>query len=77
MKPIAVMEWLVKLVTPPGGWVLDPFCGSGSTAIAAYNNGFHFVGYDLDPHYIDIAAHRTRHAGADPRVLNLIEVPDE
>ncbi len=76
VKPIAVMEWLVKMVTPPGGWVLDPFVGSGATAIASHNTGFHFVGYDLDPHFIDIAAHRVRHAGAQPRVIDRL-VDDE
>ena len=45
------MEWLVRLVTPPGGVVLDPFCGSGTTGIAAMREGFHFVGCERDEDY--------------------------
>lgn len=48
VKPLALMEWLVGLVTPPGGLVLDPFLGSGTTAVAAVRRGFNCVGYDLD-----------------------------
>lgn len=51
VKPWAVMEWLVRLVTPPGGVVLDPFCGSGTTGIAAMREGFHFVGCERDEDY--------------------------
>lgn len=51
IKPWAVMEWLVRLVTPPGGVVLDPFCGSGTTGIAAMREGFHFVGCERDEDY--------------------------
>ena len=42
------MRWLVRLVTPPGGLILDPFCGSGSTGCAAVLEGFDFVGIDRD-----------------------------
>lgn len=64
VKPVAVMEWLIKLVCPPGGWVLDPFVGSGSTAVAAVKSGINLMGMDLDRHYIeDIAQHRVMHAG--------------
>lgn len=52
IKPWAVMEWLVRLVTPPGGVVLDPFCGSGTTGIAAMREGFHFVGCERDEDYV-------------------------
>jgi site-specific DNA-methyltransferase (adenine-specific) len=48
VKPLALMRWLVRLVTPPNGIVLDPFCGSGSTLIAAQQHGFRFVGMDSD-----------------------------
>jgi site-specific DNA-methyltransferase (adenine-specific) len=61
VKPIALMRYLVRLVTPPGGCVLDPFCGSGSTLIAAALEGFEFVGIDLDDAYCNVAAHRVRH----------------
>lgn len=62
VKPIAVMAWLVKLVTPPGGIVLDPFMGSGSTGVAAVQEGFRFIGIDLEPSYCNISWHRLKHA---------------
>ena len=52
------MRYLVKLVTPPGGTVLDPFMGSGSTGKAAVLEGFDFVGVDLNPDYVEIAKAR-------------------
>ncbi len=63
VKPIALMRWLVRLVTPPDGVVLDPFCGSGSTGIAAVLEGFNFVGVDLDEDdkFCDIARKRIAH----------------
>ncbi len=48
VKPVALMRWLLKLVTPPGGLVLDPFAGSFTTGVAAVREGFRFVGIDLD-----------------------------
>jgi hypothetical protein len=48
VKPLALMRYLCRLVTPPGGLVLDPFCGSGSTLLAARDEGFGCVGIDLD-----------------------------
>jgi len=57
-KPIALMEWLTRLVTPTGGKVLDPFTGSGSTGISALHEGFEFVGVELDAHYHEIASLR-------------------
>lgn len=63
-KPIALMRWLVRLVTPPGGVVLDPFAGSGSTGIAAALGGFGFVGIEREPFgrdpkpYVDVARAR-------------------
>jgi site-specific DNA-methyltransferase (adenine-specific) len=58
VKPIAIMAWLVKLVTPPGGTVLDPFLGSGTTAIACLGNGFSCIGIEREPEYVEIAADR-------------------
>jgi len=57
-KPLVLMEYLIKLVTPPGGVVLDPFCGTGTTAVAAKRNGFDYVTCDLDPDYVQIAQTR-------------------
>ena len=58
VKPTDLMRYLCRLVTPPGGWVLDPFMGSGSTGKAALLEGFNFAGCELDPEYFNIAAHR-------------------
>ena len=52
------MRWLVRLVTPPNGLVLDPFCGSGSTGKAATLEGFRFVGIEREPEYAAIAEAR-------------------
>lgn len=58
VKPIALMKYLITLVTPPNGTVLDPFMGSGSTGVAAKDNGFNFIGIELDKDYIEIARKR-------------------
>ena len=57
-KPISLMTHLVRLFAPAGGVVLDPFCGSGSTGIAALSEGRGFIGIDLEQHYIDITEKR-------------------
>lgn len=62
VKPVALMRWLVRLVTPPGGTILDPFTGSGSTGIAAALEGFAFTGIERDPEYVEIARRRIAHA---------------
>ncbi len=59
VKPTDLMRWLVRLVTPPGGVVLDPFCGSGSTGKAAALEGMQFIGIDMDAEYLEIARRRT------------------
>lgn len=61
VKPVDLMRWLVRLVTPPGGLVLDPFLGSGSTGMAALDEGMRFVGFDLDPEYVALARQRIAH----------------
>ena len=58
VKPIALMCYLVRLVTPPAGVVLDPFMGSGSTGKAAALEGFGFIGIDTNPEYVEIARRR-------------------
>ena len=58
VKPVKLMEYLIKLITPPGGVVLDPFMGSGSTGIAAKNLGFRFVGIEKEKEYCEIAKKR-------------------
>ena len=58
VKPNALMRWLVRLVCPQGGTVLDPFMGSGSTGVAYIQEGIRFVGIDMDEHYCQIAEKR-------------------
>jgi site-specific DNA-methyltransferase (adenine-specific) len=58
VKPTDLMRYLCRLVTPPGGTVLDPFAGSGSTLKAAELEGFSAIGIELDPAYIEIAKRR-------------------
>lgn len=58
VKPVALMRWLCRLVTPRGGIVLDPFAGSGSTGVAAIADGFDFVGIELSEEYASIASAR-------------------
>lgn len=62
VKPINLMAWLCRLVTPPGGTVLEPFMGSGSTGIAAVRHGFAFVGIEQSPEYFEIARRRIQAA---------------
>ena len=66
VKPLAVMRWLCKLITPPGGVILDPFCGSGTTGCAAAQLGFEFVGIEREPEYAEIARARIAHWGCLP-----------
>ena len=61
VKPVGIMRWLVRLVTPPGGVVLDPFAGSGTTLIACCLEGFDSLGIEQDTHYIEIAEKRIAH----------------
>jgi hypothetical protein len=58
VKSLSLMRWLVRLVTPPGGVVLDCFLGSGTTGMAATMEGFNFVGIEQDAEYIEIARRR-------------------
>ena len=58
VKPLALMEYLIKLVTPKGGVVMDCFMGSGSTGVAARNLGFKFIGIEREQEYMDIAKQR-------------------
>ena len=64
VKPTALMQWLVRLITPPGGIILDPFCGSGSTAVACKLGGVNFVAIEKEKDYAEIAQHRITGAQA-------------
>jgi site-specific DNA-methyltransferase (adenine-specific) len=63
VKNTALMRWLVRLITPPGGTVLDPFMGSGSTGVACIHEGFSFVGMEREENFFEIARKRIRYAG--------------
>ena len=65
VKPTALMQYLVRLVTPPSGIVLDPFMGSGSTGKACAYEGFDFIGIDQSAEYVEIAKARIDFATAD------------
>lgn len=67
VKPVELMEYLTRLVCPPGGLVLDPFSGSGTTGMAAAYQGFKFIGAELELPHAVIAAHRIQAALAGRR----------
>jgi DNA modification methylase len=67
VKPLALMRWLVRLVCPPGGLVLDPFLGSGTTALAALAEGRRCIGVERDAAYCAIARRRLQEAEAKER----------
>lgn len=71
VKSTSLMTYLCRLVTPPGGTILDPFAGSGSTGKAALLENFGFIGIEQDPEYLAICAARIRHAHEQPRQLTL------
>lgn len=77
VKPIALMAYLVRLVTPPGGTVLDPFAGSGTTLEAAVKEGFRVIGIEQDETYIgDIFARMERLRDREPANADLFDVVD-
>lgn len=77
VKPIALMRWLCRLVTPKGGLILDPFTGSGTTGCAAVLEGFRFVGIEREAEYVAIAEKRIAHwaAVAEPAQPSLFDTP--
>ena len=73
VKPLSLCRWLVRLLAPPGGVVLDPFAGSGSIGIAAVLEGRQFIGIEREARYVAIARARMTHwagaaAAGDPAV---------
>jgi DNA modification methylase len=83
VKPISLMRYLVRLVTPPEGTVLDPFLGSGTTGCAAVLEGFNFIGIEREAEYLAIAQARIewwekhRGDGATEEILKAAGVRDE
>lgn len=76
IKAQALMRWLIRLITPPGGVVLDPFCGSGSTGVAAIAEGHEFIGIEQSENYCEIAKARLEHALKDSPEENDHGVPE-
>ena len=64
VKPVALIRHLIRLITPPGGTVLDPFLGSGTTAVAAILEGFDWIGCELTDDYLPIIEARTTWAAS-------------
>jgi len=76
VKPLELMRWLVRLLCPPGGLVLDPTAGSGTTGAAAVLEGRRFHGIELEPAYVEIAAARiAHHSPKVPRKRSVSRVP--
>lgn len=73
VKPISLMRWLCRLVTPPGGLVVDIFADSGTTGCAAVLEGFQFVGVEREPEYLEIARRRIDYWQRQGRQLELDE----
>lgn len=71
VKPIKLMEYLCTLITPPGGIILDPFMGSGSTGCAAVKLGYQFIGIEREAEYIEIAKRRIEHWSKESEQLGL------
>ena len=70
VKPIELMKYLCRLVTPKGGTVLDPFMGSGSTGMAAKDEGFEFIGIEKEKEYFEIAESRIKSAAPLTEFMN-------
>ncbi len=68
------MEYLCRLITPPGGTVFDPFMGSGSTGKAATEEGFGFIGIEIDKGYFEIAKQRIESVGNSDVVVGKAKV---
>lgn len=66
VKPVALMRWLLRLVVRPGGLVIDPFMGSGSTIVAAIREGIRAIGVELNGSAFSIAAARAAHTATTP-----------
>lgn len=69
VKPLAIMEWLIRLVTPPGGTVLDPFAGSGTTLEAARKAGFSSIGIEAEETYLPLIDQRLQRSNTNPTEL--------
>lgn len=73
VKPVKLMRYLIRMITPKGGVVLDPFCGSGTTGIAAKLEGFDAIMIDEDEHSVKIATERINHYTETPDEIEIIK----
>jgi len=71
VKALKLMKYLITMITPPGGTVLDPFMGSGSTCLAAASLGFRFIGIEQNKEYFDIANARLQNKEYEQKSLSL------
>jgi site-specific DNA-methyltransferase (adenine-specific) len=69
VKSVELMRWLCRLITPPGGLILDPFCGSGSTLVAARLEGFQSIGIDQDQESVQTTIRRMGWANHQPSLF--------
>lgn len=76
-KPVALYQWLLKNYAKPGDKILDTHLGSGSSRIAAYNLGFDFVGYEIDPDYFKAQEERFKKHTAQTRLIDFVEQKPE
>jgi DNA modification methylase len=76
VKPVALMRYLIRLVTPPGGTVLDPFLGSGTTAVAAILEDYDWIGCELTAEYLPIIEARCANAMSDYPPIDTIQNSD-
>ena len=73
VKPLALMQWLIRLATPPGGTILDPFAGSGTTIEAALREGVTVLGIEREADYLPLILHRIERHNATQPSLDLKE----
>jgi hypothetical protein len=77
VKPNSLMRYLIRLVTPPGGRVLDPFVGSGSSGKASVQEGFGFIGIDMVEAHVIISVHRLMYAIQEKIQKDMIVTTDD
>jgi hypothetical protein len=77
IKPLKLIEYLIRLITPPNGIVLDPFFGTGTTGIASLKQGFRFIGIEISEPYVKTAEHRLKPYLAQQRLIEFDVVIEE
>jgi len=77
IKPVKLMQYLIRMITPPGGICLDPFSGSGTTGIACKLEGFEFLGIEMDEEYCKIAESRIENWTDDLETMVIVQQKEE